>query len=65
VAGGLGSLVAEVVAERGLACRIRRCAVRTTPDGVSGSQRFMHEAHGLSREALVATALEALGDARR
>jgi transketolase len=64
-AGGLGSLVSEVVAERGLRCRVRRCAVRTTPDGVSGSQRFMHQAHGLSREALVATALEALGDARR
>ena len=64
-AGGLGSLVSEVVAERGLRCRVRRCAVRTTPDGVSGSQRYMHQAHGLSREALVATALEALGDARR
>ena len=64
-AGGLGSLVSEVVAERGLRCRVRRCAVRATPNGVSGSQRFMHEAHGLSREALVETALEALGDTRR
>jgi len=63
--GGLGSLVAEVVAERGIGCRLRRCAVRATPDGVSGSQRYMHQAHGLSREALVETALEALGDARR
>ena len=63
--GGLGSLVAEVVAERGIGCRVHRCAVRNTPDGVSGSQRFMHQAHGLSREALVETALEALGDARR
>jgi len=64
-AGGLGSLVSEVVAERGLRCRVRRCAVRATPNGVSGSQRFMHQAHGLSREALVETALEALGDTRR
>jgi len=63
--GGLGSLVSEVVAERGIRCRVRRCAVRTTPDGVSGSQRFMHQAHGLSREALVETALAALGEARR
>ena len=63
--GGLGSLVSEVVAERGIRCRVRRCAVRTTPDGVSGSQRFMHQSHGLSREALVETALEALGDTRR
>jgi len=64
-AGGLGSLVAEVVAERGIRCRLRRCAVLTTPDGVSGSQRFMHQAHGLTREALVETALEVLGAARR
>jgi len=63
--GGLGSLVSEVVAERGIRCRVRRCAVRTTPDGVSGSQRFMHQVHGLSREALVETALEALGNTRR
>lgn len=63
--GGLGSLVSEVVAERGLRCRVRRCAVSTTPDGVSGSQRFMHQAHGLNREALVTTALKALGNTRR
>jgi transketolase len=55
-AGGLGSLVAEVIAERGLNCRLARCGVRSVPDGVSGSQRFLHHAHGLSCEALVKTA---------
>lgn len=64
-AGGLGSLVAEVVAERGLGCRVLRCGVRTTPDGVCGSQGFLHRAHGLSRDALVATALGALGHGGR
>jgi transketolase len=59
-AGGLGSLVAEVAAERGLGCRVLRCGVRATPDGVCGSQGFLHRTHGLSRDALVATALGAL-----
>lgn len=54
--GGLGSLVAEVVAERRLSCRVVRCAVSSALDGVSGSQAFLHQKHGLSREALVATA---------
>jgi transketolase len=63
LSGGLGSLVAEVIAERGLPCRIVRCAVRTPPDGQSGSQAFLYRSHGLSREALVDTALGALGAA--
>jgi transketolase len=61
VAGGLGSLVSEVVAERGLGCRVVRCGVRAAPDGRCGSQRWLYETHGLSRDALVATALGALG----
>ena len=64
-AGGLGSLVAEVAAERGLGCRVLRCGVRTTPDGVCGSQSFLHRTHGLSCDALVATALGALGHGGR
>lgn len=65
VAGGLGSLVCEVVAERGLRCRVARRAVRTTPDGLSGSQRYMHAAHGLDRDALVAAVREGLGRSGR
>jgi transketolase len=61
VNGGLGSLVAEVIAEHGLGCRLVRCAVREVSDGRSGSQQYMHERHGLSRTALAATALQALG----
>lgn len=59
-AGGVGSLVAEVSAERGLPCRVVRCAVRSTPDGISGSQAYLYRSHGLSRDALVETALTAL-----
>jgi transketolase len=61
VSGGLGSLVAEVIAEHGLDCRLVRCGVRTPPDGVSGSQAWMQSAHGLSAPALAEAARAALG----
>lgn len=61
VTGGLGSLVSEVVAERGLGCRVIRCGVRAAPDGISGSEEYLLEAHGLSADRLVDTALGALG----
>jgi transketolase len=57
VNGALGSLVCEVAAERALGCRVIRCGVRNTPDGVSGDQKFMHEACGISTRAIVQTAL--------
>jgi transketolase len=60
VSGGVGSLVSEVVAEHGLDCRVVRCGVRTTPDGVVGSQQFLHRVHGLTSEALTDAALQAL-----
>ena len=50
VNGGLGSLVAETIAEAGLSCRLLRCGVRTTPDGHSGSQGYLHGLHGISAE---------------
>jgi transketolase len=60
--GGLGSLVSELVAERGLPCRIVRCGISHPPHGISGSESYLHEAHGLSAEALADTALQALGE---
>lgn len=57
VNGGIGSLVAEVVAEGGYPCRVVRCGVHTTANGISGSQNYLYRAHALSREALVETAL--------
>ena len=60
--GGVGSLVCEVVAEAGLRCRVIRCGVKSLLNGVSGSQPYMWDAHGLSRHALVATVLEALDE---
>jgi transketolase len=60
VSGGLGSLVAEVVAERGLRCRLVRCGVSSVPEGVSGSEAFLHQLHGLSAECLFERARMAL-----
>lgn len=60
IVGGVGSLVSEVVAESGINCRVVRCGVRTSPDGVGGSQRYLQGIHGLSQEALVQTAMQAL-----
>ena len=54
VTGGLGSLLAEVIAERGIACRLLRAGVEGTPVGMSGSREYMHEQLGLSPERLAA-----------
>ena len=58
--GGVGSLVAEIIAERGLRCRLVRCGVDSMPNGVTGSQRYLHQLFGLSAEKLVETAMIAL-----
>lgn len=63
VVGGLGSFVAEIVAGRGIACRVVRCGVEAAPDGRSGSTEHLRRLHGLSREALAGTAMRALGRA--
>ncbi len=59
VAGGLGSCVAEVIAENGLSCRLVRCGVRKPPEARTGKQGYLHHRHGLSREALIETAQKA------
>lgn len=58
--GGVGSLVAEVIAEHGLDCRLVRCGVRVQPDGLSGSQHYLHNVHSLSSTALAETAIKTL-----
>jgi transketolase len=65
VTGGLGSLVSEIVAERGLACRVARCGVRVPVDGKCGSRAYLYERHGLSAGALAKSVHEELGKVRR
>ncbi len=58
--GGLGSLVSEVVAERGLGVRVLRLGVRSMPDKLVGSQRYMERSFGLTAEQLVGAVLQEL-----
>jgi transketolase len=53
--GGLGSLVAEVIAEAGLTCRLVRAGVDRVPDTYSGSQLYMQRRFGLDADSLVRT----------
>jgi transketolase len=62
--GALGSLVCEIVAERGLRCRVVRCAVDRVPDAVSGSDRSLLVRYGLGCDAIVERAISALGSGR-
>jgi transketolase len=55
--GGIGSLVSEVAAEEGLGCRVVRCGVQALEPGISGSQSYLLDAHGLSARKLAETAV--------
>lgn len=59
--GGVGSLVAEVIAEHGLSCRLTRRAVETMPRGVTGTLPFLNELHQLSAARLAASVVDAVG----
>ena len=60
VVGGLGSLIAEAIAENGLTCRLKRCGVREAPSGMSGSAQYLNRSHGLDAESITAAARDAL-----
>lgn len=60
LSGGLGSLVAETIAENGLGCRLIRAGVGVVPRGIAGSQEFLEDRFGLSARRLVAMAHAAL-----
>lgn len=59
VNGGLGSLLAEVIAEEGLGCRLIRGGVRELPLGISGADDYMHEQLGLTADRLAERVLTA------
>jgi transketolase len=52
--GGLGSLVAEVIAESGAQCRLVRLGVDQPSSSRGGGEEFLHELHGLSARAIEA-----------
>jgi transketolase len=63
--GGLGSLACEVVAERGLGCRVIRQGVTKVPRGESGSTRYLFERHGLTARAVADAAVSVLNSSSR
>jgi transketolase len=65
VTGGLGSLVAEVIADHGIGTRLVRLGVRTGSKGRSGSPAHMHARHGLDRAGIVKAARSLLAGASR
>jgi transketolase len=54
--GGLGTLVAEIIADHGLRCRLRRMAVFSGACPQSGSTAYLHQVHGLSANDVCGTA---------
>jgi transketolase len=48
--GGLGSAVAEVIAESGIAVKFRQVKLQSAPSSVAGSQAALRAAHGISVE---------------
>jgi transketolase len=63
--GGLGSLAAEVIAERGLHCELTRCGVSAMPDGTVGSQHYLQQKCELGIEDLIAAVMRAVGVSSR
>lgn len=58
--GGLGSLVAETIADHGLGVRLIRCGVTDPPGETSGSEEFLRRRNGLDVDGVMA-AMRQLG----
>ena len=65
VTGGIGSLVAEGIADHGIGTRLVRLGVRTGSKGRSGSPAHMHARHGLDKAGIVKAARSLLAGANR
>ena len=59
--GGLGSLLAETIAEAGLSCRLAIRGVCEPFSGISGSESFMRARAGLDAASLAAAGRQLLG----
>lgn len=58
--GGLGSLIAEIIAEHGLSTRLIRNGVRKTANDLGGGRNYLLSKFGLDMASLNAQALELL-----
>lgn len=64
VAGGLGSLVAEAIAQHGLPCRLSMQGVKTTFVTAGGGTEYLRGRHGIDAAGLAAVAERWLGQQR-
>lgn len=55
IQGGMGSYVAELIAEHQLPCKLIRKGVNAAPDGVLGSESFMLSRFGLTAAQIIET----------
>jgi transketolase len=55
--GGIGSLVSEIIAEEGIACRVKRLGFAEGKFAVSGPREKMREHIGIDSDSIVNTAL--------
>ena len=60
ITGGVGSLVAEIVAEHRLKTQVSRLGFDSVLNGILGSAPFLHDRHGLSPEKIVGQILSVL-----
>ncbi len=54
IVGGIGSLVAEIIADGGVNCRLLRLGVERPYGNLGGSEEFLHQLDGLSTKSIVA-----------
>lgn len=58
VVGGFGSAVAEVVADEGLPCRVKRIGMPDIYSSIVGTQQYLRGVYGMDDEAICRKALE-------
>lgn len=63
--GGVGSLIAEIIAEHGLGARLIRRGVAQMPRGLTGSAEYLYRQTGLNPEAITECVASALDVARK
>lgn len=63
--GGIGTILAELIAGAGLGTRLIRCGVHEMPRGEVGKQPYLYDRHGLSPERIAESAARAIDPSPR
>jgi transketolase len=63
--GGLSSLISEVIAQNDLNCKLTRCAIERTPEGLIGSQSYLYNEIGISKDKIVEKALKVVSGVKK